>query len=428
MARKHRENAQTRKIEKLFRTQRYTRKTVYQDREYGIFWYAWLWQLLRPVLIFACSLLIVVGIAATGWDRFYNGFIAAPDAEDATSVKFTISSGESISKIGSHLEEQEIIRSSSLFKYYIQFYGLTNQIQSGVYYISRDMNLFDVADTLASGKATNERTIRIIPGWTCEDIADYLTDAGALTDREQFLSACRDYRSFLGYSLALYDASAKADLDRRAYPLEGYLAPDTYRVYLNADASSIVKTLLRQTDVVYNALFSHETTYDENGNIVSEAAMAGTDLVKLTDDQAFILASIIEKEATTAEDKKRVSAVFYNRLAAGMRLKSDPTATYLTGNTRIALTEADVSVNTAYNTYVIDGLPVGPICNPSRSALEAALNPDETFLSENYLYFCAAEPGSGRLVFAKTNEEHEANVAKYRPLWEEYDRAHAQAQ
>lgn len=427
MARKHRENAQTRKIEKLFKPQRYTRKTVYQDREYGLFWYAWLWQILRPALIFACSLLIVVGIAATGWERVYNGFIAAPDAEDATSVKFTISSGESISRIGSHLEEQGMIRSSSLFKYYIQFYGLTNRIQSGVYYIARNMNLFDVADALASGKATNERTIRVIPGWTCEDIADYLVEAGALTDRNEFLAACRDYRSFLGYSLALYDAADKAELDRRAYPLEGYLAPDTYRVYLNADASSIVKTLLRQTDVVYNALFSHETTYDENGNIVSEAAMAGTDSVKLTDDEAFILASIVEKEATSAEDRKKVSAVFYNRLAAGMRLESDPTATYLTGISRVALTDADISAKTAYNTYVVNGLPVGPICNPSRSALEAALNPDETFLSENYLYFCAAEPGSGKLVFSKTEQEHRANVAKYRPLWEEYDRAQAQA-
>ena len=427
MAKKHRRNAETRKIEKLFKPERYTRKTVYQDREYGLFWYAWLWQILRPALIFVCSLLIVVGIAATGWDRVYNGFIAAPDAGDSTFVTFTISPGEPISKIGSHLEEQEIIRSATLFKYYIQFYGLTNKIQSGVYNISRDQTLFDVADTLASGKVTNERTIRIIPGWTCEDIADYLVETGALVNREQFLSACRIYRSFMGYSLALYDASENTDLSRRTYPLEGYLAPDTYRIYLNADANSIVKTLLRQTDVVYNALFPHETTYDENGDIVSEAAMAGTDQVKLTDDEVFILASVIEKEATTAEDMKKVSAVFYNRLAAGMRLESDPTATYLTGTTRIALTDADISVNTAYNTYRIYGLPVGPICNPSRAALEAALNPDESFLSENYLYFCAAEPGSGKLVFARTSAEHQANVAHYRPLWEEYDRAHADA-
>ena len=138
----------------------------------------------------------------------------------------------------------------------------------------------------------------------------------------------------------------------------------------------------------------------------------------------FTLASIIEREASSFEDMKRVSAVFYNRLAEGIKLESDPTATYLSGVKRLALTQEDISANTSYNTYRIKGLPVGPICNPSRNALTAALNPDETYLSENYLFFCAAEPGSGKLVFAKTNAEHERNVAQYRPLWEAYDREH----
>lgn len=410
--------------EPLLKTQRYTRKTVYQDREYGLFWYAWLWQILRPVLIFLCALLIVVGIVSTGWNRVYDHFVAAPEADNPTTALFTISSGQSITSIGNQLEKQNYIRSASLFKYYIQFYGLTNQIQSGRYSLSRDMNLFEVVDTLASGKATNERTIRIIPGWTCEDIADYLVSVDAIDNREEFLSACRNYSDFTGYSLALISASETGNLAARAYALEGYLAPDTYRVYLNASASSIVKTLLKQTDVVYNSLFSHEATYDENGDIIAEAAQVGTSRVQLTDDEAFILASIVEKEATTYEDMRRVSAVFYNRLAINMRLQSDPTATYLTDTTRIALTEADTQVNTSYNTYRVSGLPVGPICNPSKSALMAVISPDEEYLAENYLFFCAAEPGTGKLVFAKTNSEHDRNVAKYRPLWEEYDREH----
>ena len=89
---------------------------------------------------------------------------------------------------------------------------------------------------------------------------------------------------------------------------------------------------------------------------------------------------------------------------------------------RLALTEKDTSVDTAYNTYRISGLPVGPICNPSKNALTAALHPDETFLAQNYLFFCAAEPGAGKLAFAQTYEEHARNVAAYRPLWEAYDR------
>ncbi|MBQ5770568.1 MAG: endolytic transglycosylase MltG, partial [Clostridia bacterium] len=147
----------------------------------------------------------------------------------------------------------------------------------------------------------------------------------------------------------------------------------------------------------------------------------GTKNVRLTESEIITLASIIEKEATTVEDMKRVSAVFYNRLAKKDKLQSDPTATYLTDTTRLALTGDDINVNTAYNTYRITGLPVGPICNPSRNALDAALHPDETYLAEGYYFFCAAEPGTGRLVYAKTNAEHEKNVAKYRPLWQAYD-------
>jgi len=407
-----------------FKPRRYTRETVMRDREYGMFWYAWLWQILRPVVIFMCALLIVVGLISTAWDKIYNGYISAPDENDYLTPGFTISSGESISAIGKNLEAQGYIKSPSVFKYYIQFYGLTNKIQSGMYYLSRDMNLFEVVDAISSGNATNERTIRIIPGWTVEDISKYLKDVGAIANESEFLSACKQYEPFLGYSLALINAESNENLMRRAYPLEGYLAPDTYRVYLSADAQSIIRTLLRQTDVVYASLFTNEAVYDENGNLVKEADPYGTKQVPLTESQIITLASVIEKEATTIEDMKKVSAVFYNRLAAGMRLESDPTATYLTGTTRLALTTADISANTQYNTYRVAGLPVGPICNPSKNALVAAMNPDETFINENYLFFCAAEPASGKLVFAKTNEEHEANVNKYRPLWQAYDLEH----
>ena len=407
-----------------FKPRRYTRETVMRDREYGMFWYAWLWQILRPVVIFMCALLIVVGLISTAWDKIYNGYISAPDENDYLTPGFTISSGESISTIGKNLEAQGYIKSPSVFKYYIQFYGLTNKIQSGMYYLSRDMNLFEVVDAISSGNATNERTIRIIPGWTVEEIAKYLKDIGAIANESDFLSACKQYEPFLGYSLALINAESNENLIRRAYPLEGYLAPDTYRVYLSADAQSIIRTLLRQTDVVYASLFTNEAVYDENGNLVKEADPYGTKQVPLTESQIITLASVIEKEATTIEDMKKVSAVFYNRLAAGMRLESDPTATYLTGTTRLALTTEDISANTQYNTYRVAGLPVGPICNPSKNALIAAMNPDETFINENYLFFCAAEPASGKLVFAKTNEEHEANVNKYRPLWQAYDLEH----
>ncbi|MBR4234512.1 MAG: endolytic transglycosylase MltG [Clostridia bacterium] len=418
-----------RMYDRLFRTRRYTRETVQKDREYGLFWYDWLWQILRKLLIFLCALLVIVGIAAGIWQRLYNGLISPPDKNDARTYSFTVSSGESVTTIGRHLTEQGFIRSASMFKYYVQFYGLTNKLQSGVYTLSKGMDLFETADMLASGKGTNERTIRIIPGWNVENIADYLVEAGALTDREEFLAECREYQDYKGYSLALINADETADLSARIYPLEGYLAADTYRVYLSADAASIAHTLVKQMDTVYSSLFTDANGERKTGLACdSLLVLDAEDGAKraLTDDELFILASIIEKEASSYEDMRRVSAVFYNRLSAGMRLQSDPTATYLTGITRIALTTQDISVDTPYNTYRVYGLPVGPICSPGRNALLAAQNPDSEYLEQNYLYFCAAEPESGRLVFARTGEEHARNVQTYRALWEEYDREHAQ--
>jgi UPF0755 protein len=87
----------------------------------------------------------------------------------------------------------------------------------------------------------------------------------------------------------------------------------------------------------------------------------------------------------------------------------------------MAMTSADLTVNSPYNTYIVSGLPAGPICNPSTDAIEAALYPDESFMAENYLYFCSKDPNTGELVFSKTLEEHNAAVALYAPLWKQYD-------
>ncbi len=410
---------------RLFRPRRYTRKSVHQDREYGFFWYDWLWQLLRPVLCVACALLVVIGILTTAWDKLYGSLIAPQNSRDVTSYAFTVDSGSSVSAIGRKLEEQGFIKSASMFRYWVQFKGLTNKLQSGVYDLSYSMDLFEVTEVLSSGKGTNERTIRVIPGWNVVDIADYLVSVGAITNREAFLRECTKIDSYKGYSLALLNAEASKGAAQRTYALEGYLAPDTYRIYLTADAASIVRTLVRQMDSVYTSLFNREAVYDENGNKLSDPEPNGAKGVTLTDDEVFILASIIEKEASSFQDMKRVSAVFYNRLAAGMKLQSDPTVKYLSGINRLSLTSQDLSRRSAYNTYLIDGLPPGPICSPSRSALVAALEPDEDYLENDYLFFCAAEPESGALVFAQTAQQHQQNVDRYRPLWEAYDREQA---
>ena len=413
-----------RRRREAFTTEQYDIRALHEEREYGLFWYAWLWKILRPVLIFLCSVLIVIGMVSVAYDKLYATFLAPMDTMSAQMIEFEVESGSTVSGIGEALVEAKLLRNADVFKYLVQFEGLTNSLSYGTYKLSPGMSVNEIIDELTSGNQTNERVITIIPGWTCEDIASYLVGIGALDNAQDFLRLCNDVDRFSGFSYALRAAKDSGTLEGRKYALEGYLAPDTYRIFLSATPESIINTLLTQNNKVVDAVFyTDQTDYytDSEGNIHEVERFESS----LTMDQSIILASMIEKEASNALDYARVSAVFHNRLKMGWKLESAPTATSLTGVDKLALSDSEIAVANNYNTYYVPGLPVGPICTPSKAALDAALNPDLAFIEEGYLYFCATEPTSGILAFAKTKEEHEVNVEKYRPLWEEYDRQNA---
>ena len=429
MAGKKQAPRKTRERRPFSRPMRYDQRTLREEREYGVYWYAWLWRVLRPVTVFLCAVLIVVGLVTTGWNKVYETFLMPVDPDNTQTVRFTIESGDSISEIGENLEKAQLLRNRTVFRYLVQFLGVTDKISYGTFDLSPSMDVNAIITELSSGSQNAERTITIIPGWTVEDIADYLYEEGAIQSREEFLTLCRDAAPFAEMSYPIKLAQDLGTLSGRKYQLEGYLAPDTYRVFRNASAQQIVNTLVEQTNTVIDEVYySDSIQYEidpETGEYREVVRYRNDDL---TLDEIIILASMIEKEAASTEDYGRVSAVFTNRMNAGMRLESDPTATYLLGIDKLALSNEETSAVNNYNTYVIDGLPIGPICNPSAAAMEAALYPDVEYVDEGYLYFCAKEPTSGELAFAKTLEEHEANVAQYRPLWEEYDRQRAQQQ
>lgn len=415
------------KKREAFTTEQYSIRTLHEEREYGLFWYAWLWKLVRPVMIFLCAALIVVGMVTIGYNEVYEAFLAPVNRMSAEVVTFEVKGGESVATVAKNLEEADLLRSADIFEYLVQFKGLTNSLSYGTYKLSPGMSVSNIVDELTSGNQTNERVITIIPGWTCEDIAKYLVGIGAIENASDFLNLCNDPQQFVNSSYALSSAYEDEEdagrISSRKYALEGYLAPDTYRIFLSATPESIISTLLTQENKVVDEVFYADMQFyqDDQGNY-HEVETYDSDLSM---DETFILASMIEKEAANAADYARVSAVFHNRLKMGWRLESDPTATYLSGVSKLALSDAEIGQQNAYNTYAIPGLPAGPICNPSKAALKAALNPDLTYIEDGYLYFCAAEPTSGVLVFAKTEEEHKANVAQYRPLWEDYDRQNA---
>ena len=391
----------------------YNQKTLHKEREYGFYWYSWLWKIIRPLLIFCISAIITMGLFVNGWYALYDHFLKPMNPDDQATVPFVINRGDYVNTIANHLADQGLLRNKGVFKYMVMFRGVTNDIQYGTYQISPSMSVSEIIDIISSGTSSVERTITIIPGWTVEDIANYFVSINALTSTDEFYRLCNSVDYFGANSHQVAQAIASGTTARRKYLLEGYLAPDTYRVFANASEESLLRTLLGQMEIVMDELYASVEA--------SETVEEGVFVSSLTQDEIIILASMIEKEAASAEDMAKVSAVFHNRLAADMRLESDPTVKYITGSSDFILSSDELSQSSPYNTYIIKGLPIGPICNPSPAALKAALHPNQRYIDEGYLYFCATDPRSSELCFSKTLEEHSAAVAMYRPLWEAYD-------
>ena len=381
----------------------YTYRSMRDEREYGLYWYSGLWHILRPVLVGLTVLVLVIGIGMTVWNKLYGSFLAPVDPADEAEYTFEIQSGQSLNRVASNLESADLIRSKTLFKYYCDFAGMAQKIQTGTYSLKKDMTMTEIADRLTTGDGNPlVRNITLIPGETVEEFAAKLVKNGVLEDDKAFLAACRDGKAFREYYY-IDDVLTSGHPEERKYVLEGYLSPNTYEVYVTASAEEIIRKLLSQTEAAFPV------------ELQDRAEELG-----LTMDQTLTLASLIEKEAKES-DFARVSAVFHNRLKANMRLESDVTIHYITGIRKMALADGDLTVNSPYNTYQVNGLPVGPICNPSPAAIRAALYPDETMIAEKYLYFCAKEPESGELYFSKTLDQHRRAVEAYAPKWQQYD-------
>lgn len=374
-----------------------------KEREYGFYWYSVIWRILRPVLILLISLIVAIGIVGVLYSKVYDEYIAPINLKDKAEILFTVENGTSLSKVSKNLEKQGLVRNSHVFKYFADFIGLGQKIQSGDYILNKSMTIDQIANTLTSGDGKPITfKLTIIPGQNIEDIATSLFEQSIIKSKEEFLELCKtgiEYQNYYFIDDLIKNSSAK-----RKYLLEGYLAANTYDFYTNTSEKNIISKLLTQTDKMFTSAY-----YDRAKEI------------GMSMDEVLTLASIIEKEAKTA-DFTKVSAIFHNRLKKGMKLQSDVTVHYVTNVRRMLLSKNDTNINSPYNTYLVKGLPPGPICAPSPNAVYAALFPDENFIKEEYLYFCSTNPDTGELYFSKTLKEHEKAVETYAPLWREFDK------
>ncbi|GAA0869647.1 endolytic transglycosylase MltG [Brevundimonas basaltis] len=309
------------------------------------------------------SLFLIAAIVAS-WSVFYAPGPAARGGEDHTIV--TLPSGAGVNAIAANLKAAGVIRSTDMFKAAATLTGADRKLRAGEYEVPSRASLRSVLALLVDGKVVRHY-VTLPEGWSSAQAVDILMREPLLTGE-------------------IPDT-----------PEEGSLWPDTYEIARGDTRASVVARMTRaQAD-----------------NLARLWAARSPRTVVKSPEEAVILASIVEKETAVAAERPRVAAVFSNRLRLGMRLESDPTIVY--GITRgrplgRGIRRSELDRPTEWNTYQIAGLPPTPIANPGHEALAAVLNPP----ASDELFFVA--DGSGGHAFARTYDEHLANVARWREI------------
>jgi len=324
-------------------------------------------------------LLLAVGMYALGgaaarFDEPYSGY-------EGRSAIVVIPPGAAPASVAAVLRDSGVIRSALHFRILARWRGVSSKLRAGEYLFDAPLRASEVLDRVVRGDVLLHR-VTIPEGLSGREIIDRIA--------RQRLAARADLEQ------AFHDAASIRALDPQARDLEGYLFPETYHFARGTAASRIFEEMTARFGQVFDAAMR------------ARAAELG-----MTARQVVTLASLIEKETSVPAERPLVSAVFHNRLRAGMLLQCDPTVSFAlasAGKLHGALTTADLAFASPYNTYVSGGLPPGPIASPGRFSIEAALHP----ASARALYFVA--DGTGGHHFSETLEEHARAVERYRRM------------
>jgi UPF0755 protein len=317
-------------------------------------------------------LLAVLGVG--GWLAWALMTPVTPEGQKFVMLR----PGYSTRRIAAELQAAGVIRSRLGFVLWHRIHR-KQSLKAGEYLFDKTARTLDVHDRLVRGDIY-VHTVVIPEGFTMFDVAQAVQDAG-LGSRQEFLAVAQSNTELI------------SDLAPDAKSLEGYLFPNTYEFTRTQSMKEIAAAMVKQFRQV-----AEQIGLTTGGQ--------GTDVQK-----PLTMASIVEKETAVPEERSVVASVYYNRLARNIALQADPSVIYaelLNGNYAGALHHSDMRFQSAYNTYTHPGLPPGPIGNPGRSSLEAALHPAQT----DYFYFVS--DGNGHHRFSRSLEEHNQNVAKLR--------------
>lgn len=335
-------------------------------------------------VIVIAAVLIIYKAATWSYESAYDLMAREPE-ENITivNVDVNIPKGANTEVIANILHSKGLINSVVYFRIIARINGLDETFQHGDYVLNTGMTEDEIMTILATeGEKREVVTFTIPEGYTLEQIGDRLSDEGIVT-KSEWNSALENGR--YGYKFLDY-------IPDRNLPLQGYVFPDTYEVYVDASAEDIVSTMLGRFDQIFK---------DEYYDRLEELDM--------TLDEVITIASIIEREVRVADERDTVAGVIYNRLEEGMKLQMCSTIMYVLDVPRERVLYRDLEIDSPYNTYKYAGLPVGPIANPGEASIVAALYPEE----HNYLYFVLVDPETGRHQFNVTYSDHIRAMNQY---------------
>lgn len=331
-------------------------------------------SLFKKILI-GLTILIVLAVAAcTTMFIWYQQQLQPVDTTSSNAVRVTIQSGSTPRLIASQLKQQQLIRSQTAFIVYTEISGTKGSLMAGSYTLKQSESVAEIVDHLTSG-VVDEFDLTFLPGDT---LANH---------RKRIIGA--------GYSAVDVDAALNKQYDHPALAtkpatsdLEGYIYGETYRFASSATPEDII---VRALDELQK-------------QIIAQNLVAKLKAQNMTLFQGITLASIVQREVSSASDSAQVAQVFYSRIKQGMNLGSDVTYHYAADKMNVA---RDFNLDSPYNTRKYKGLPPGPIASPGLGALKAVATP----APGDYLFFVSGD--DDKTYFARTNTEHDANVAKH---------------
>ncbi|MGL5615629.1 MAG: endolytic transglycosylase MltG [Sarcina sp.] len=312
-----------------------------------------LWKSTKKIIIILVTLVVII----IGFFSYkYISVTKNPfNGTSEKNISLTISQGESFYSVLDKLKTEGILKSPLITKIYLKLHSFNGSIKPGEYEIPIDSTLEKFVSMVENGDTANYR-VTFPEGYTVEQIAEKLSEMG-IVNKEEFLTAVKNYPlpSFI-----------KANSERR-YNLEGFLYPDTYEIPRNYDSNQIITMMLNRFKEV----------------MLKVQKDTGVNIPESDYEKYVNIAAMIEREASSNENRALVSSVIYNRLKIGMPLQIDATVLYALGEHKNIVTYKDLEVKSPYNTYEVKGLPVGPICNPGIESLIAAVKPATT----DYIYY-----------------------------------------